>query len=186
MHFFQMLRHLLSGGVLSLLAVASTFAQTTPKARIDFLLLDGLELTVTGISEGGESRNSVWDGKQSLVCTFPSSAEWQTASVTVLPSQDGRVVILPMSERQPVASPVFILYEKIEASDDSLKNGDFKRINQEGVPIGWTLSSFAQDERNTASVTGKGIRVWHDSRYVQTLDLQADTPITFTFHYRAD
>ncbi len=186
MNFLQMLRHLLAGGVLSLLAAASTLAQATPNARIDFLLLDGLELTVTEISEGGASRNSVWDGKQSLVCTFPLSAEWQTASVTVLPSQDGRVVILPMSERQPVASPVFVLYEKIEASNNSVKNGDFKRVNQEGVPIIWNLSSFTQDERNTASVTGKGIRVWHDSRYVQTLDLQADTPITFTFHYRAD
>lgn len=184
------LGRLLRGAGLSLLAA---IASAAPVARIDFLLRDDVRLTVVEIGVGGEAKESTWNDTRSLVCTFPASSDWRTASVTLRPSRDGRVVLLPMGERQASASPMFIRYDKIEADDGSVKNGEFKHLDDKRIPLWWTLSSFTKSQEATATVLDTGardgsraIRVWHDSRFVQTLSLKADIPVTFTFRYRAD
>ena len=171
MHALPALRRALAGGVLSLLAAVSSLAQPAPNARIDLVLRDDVRLAVIEISAGGEARESAWNDTRSLVCTFPASTAWQTAAVTLRASRDGRVLLLPMSERQSAATPSFILYDTIEASDGSVKNGEFKHLDDTGVPLWWTLSSFAKTEGATASVLppatrdgGRAIRVWHGTR----------------------
>lgn len=196
MKTFPLLRFLPPAALLAA-TLPSALADDAPKARIDFLLRDGVEVEVAGIhGEGGEVNESSWSGSRTLVSTFPATRIWQGASITLLPRGDGRITVLPMGEHaeRKKKTPSFILYDSFRSSDDSLKNGSFESLDPKNDPAWWNHSDHQQLDpahkaeviASTAQDGARCIRVWHDSKYVQTIPVKAGVAVTITFQYRAE
>lgn len=180
-------------GFATISSVAS--ASEPVKARVDFLLRDGIQVEVADVTgNGGEVSEDSWSGSRTLVSTFPATRTWQSASITLLAQTDGQVTVLPMGEQDAMSgdAPVFILYDAFKASDDSLKNGSFESLDPHGDPGWWSRVDAgkldtAKKSEVLSSVFLDGtrcIRTWHDSKYAQTIRLKANVPVTITFSYR--
>jgi len=78
-----MKRILVSFALLLSSALAAPAAEEPVKARVDFLLRDGIEVEVLEISPGGEATEAAWGGSRTLVSLFPTAKTRQSASITL-------------------------------------------------------------------------------------------------------
>lgn len=183
--------------LLTLVVSALTSLQAAPNgimARLDILLRDDIEVKVLNISSGGKVTESAWGDSRTLVSLFPATTTWKSASLTIQSNQDGRVTLMPMSDKIKNEPPAFIRYDAMRSSDESLQNGNFESSGENGAPRWWSASDAEGEEPEArASVVEGGalegnrsIRVWHDSKYAQSISLQAGVPVTISFSYRAE
>lgn len=197
MKSFRLLNVILPVAILTATLPSVATAEDGPKARIDFLLRDDLKVDVTGVNgEGGEVNEASWSGTRTLVSTFPASRTWRGASITLLPRSDGRIVVIPMGEhsKQTKGVPSFILYDSFRSSDDSLKNGGFESLDSQNELIWWNHSDRenldpslkAEVVASRAHEGARCIRVWHDSKFVQSIPVKAGVSVTITFQYRLE
>lgn len=169
-------------------------ADSLPVARVDFLLRDDISVEILNVSEGGQAEEAAWGDSRTIVSKFPVTTTWESHSITLHPVTDGRVTVLLMGNDSKARPPVFIRYDAVSSSNDALGNGGFEKVDKHGVPVNWvSVNTPDLEQENKATVDSgkafegtKSIRVWHNSRYVQTLQLTAGEDVTFTFQCRIE
>lgn len=166
---------------------------------------DQVDLDIDNVSEGGKATPANWAGTdpaKHVIIEFPANAGWRQASITFIPHKTGRVTLSLLGNYSRVSSsakeltPVFIAYDDLKIEGATLKNPSFEASDANGKPDDWSINNSPEslppiDDRNRAKiVTGnavdgeKAVRVWHNSRVNQTLQVEAEKPVTITFSYR--
>lgn len=166
---------------------------------------DQVDLDIDSVSEGGKATPANWAGAdpaKHMIIEFPATAGWKEASFTFKPHKSGRVVIALLGSYYRVNSsskelyPILISYDDIKVEGATLKNPSFEDSDATGKPADWNLTDTENslppiDDRNRAMVvTGnavngeKALRVWHNSRATQSLQVEAEKPVTISFSYR--
>lgn len=166
---------------------------------------DQVDLDVENVSEGGKATPANWAGTdpaKHVIIEFPANAGWKQASITFIPHKTGRVTLSLLGNYYRVSSsakeliPVFIAYDDLKIEGATLKNPSFEASDATGKPDDWVINNSPEslppiDDRNRAKiVTGnavdgeKAVRVWHNSRVNQSLQVEAEKPVTITFSYR--
>lgn len=195
--------------VLTLVALTTLHAAPAVRtARVEIIgswSSDPVDLDVDNVSEGGKATGANWAGTdpaKHMIIEFPANAGWKQASITFIPHKTGRVALSLLGTYSRVSpsskelTPVFIAYDDFKVEGATIKNPSFEASDADGKPDDWTINNSTEglppiDDRNRAKiVTGnavdgeKALRVWHNSRANQTLQVEAEKPVTITFSYR--
>lgn len=162
---------------------------------IDFEVVD-----VSGGANEGEPRME--NGRKYYSIHLPATREWKEGSITVKPAQTGRIGITflgPYIVTNPDTKelkPILIDYDDISIDTAVIKNGGFEKSMPNGSLAYWEPGAIATsnpplDDTNRATVQkgdapeGKSfIRVWHNSRFIQSVFVEENVPFTLTFMYR--
>lgn len=184
-------------------ADASTKATTSLRCRID---LDGTEekirLERVAISKGGSTYDASWRGADApfyLCAEWPSSQNhWSQATITLIPSRTGKVILRLKSLSPRVmktAEPLWMLYDDVKGIGISLLGGDFESGTGD-TPNGWCfrITEAMPAERRPqwildpwSSRSGRRcVRVWHDGMIEQSLFVEEKKPFTLSFWHRAE
>jgi len=166
---------------------------------------DQVDLDVDSVSEGGKATPANWAGadpSKHMIIEFPANAGWKQASFSFKPHKSGRVIIALLgayyrvSQNSKELVPILIAYDDIKVEGATLKNPSFEVTDETGKPADWNITSNTDslppiDDHNRAMVlTGnavdgeKALRVWHNSRATQSLQVEAEKLVTVTFSYR--
>ncbi len=166
---------------------------------------DAVDLDVDSVSEGGKATGANWPGTdpaKHVIIEFPANAGWKQASFTFIPHKTGRVALSLLGAYVRISSeskeliPVLIAYDDFKIEGATLKNPSFETADATGNPENWRVNNSTEglppiDDRNRAKIlTGnvvdgeKALRVWHNSRVHQSLQVEAEKPVTITFSYR--
>lgn len=163
---------------------------------------DQVEIEVDVVSDGGKASAANWPGTdptKHMVVELSASTGWREASFTFHGKKSGRVILTLMGPYARISAHEKELYSTLVAYDDikvegaTIKNGDFEGADTAGIPTDWRLFDVPNSlppvtEKNRAGIvtrdSGKAARVWHNSRLSQTLQIEADKPVTVTLSYR--
>ncbi len=158
-----------------------------------------LEIVTT--SDGGRAD---WSGAQwqNITAHFPAGPDWRVGSITFRPQSSGRVSLnlsgpwVRLDAATRLLKVIRIDYDDVRASGALLLNGGFEDTFSTGEIRNWFLSGAANsnpavsDDNRASLVHGdaaegvKFVRVWHNSRFGQSIDVMAGAPVTITFSYR--
>lgn len=197
-------RHI-PAGILALISLFSSshksFAsEPGTEGRIDVIGAGSVEIDVGG--EGVKIERATWEGTQPekhAVVSFVASEEWRETSITITPSQSGKVLIFLMGPQPKPAistgelAPVRICYDKIEsdAGVDAINNGSFefgsenwKRVDLDSSTLPVNEDNAARVENGNAADGSNFASVWHNSRLSQPITVHAGEPVTIKFSYR--
>ncbi len=171
--------------------------------RVDLEGMGEVNLAVESV-EGGDAGNASWAGAKApktLSGAFPAGAAWKEGSITFVPSQTGKVLLFL---KGPFASipggsglkPVFADFDEVSASGAEIANGGFEKNSGGRRVSGWGTSDVptsnppVTEELRSSVAEGdakEGVwfaRVWHNSYFIQYLEVQKDVPVTLRFSFR--
>ncbi len=195
-------------GLILLLAtlVSLHAAPASRTARLEFSpSSDQVDIEIDTVSDGGKASAANWPGTdptKHMVVELPATTGWRQASITFHGNKSGRVILTLMgpyarvSPNEKDLHQIFIAYDDIKVDGAPLKNGDFEAAVDNGVPSDWRLFDAPTSmppitEKNRAGILTSGasegqkaVRVWHNSRLNQPLQIEAGKPVTVTFSYR--
>lgn len=193
-------------GLLLVTLVSLHAAPTSRTARLEFSpSADLVEIEIDAVSDGGKASAAHWPGTdptKHMVVELPATTGWRQATITLHGNKSGRVMFTLMgpyarvSPNEKDLHTIFIAYDDIKVDGAPIKNGDFEAAVDNGVPADWRLFDVPTSlppvtEKNRASVLTSGtsegqkaVRVWHNSRLSQPLQIEAGKPVTITLSYR--
>ncbi|EIP98548.1 Zn-dependent oxidoreductase, NADPH:quinone reductase [Opitutaceae bacterium TAV1] len=186
-------------------AAAAPVISQSARVEISGMGKDQIDLEIVSVSDGTKVAHQDWlkeNRTKGVIAHFPATGEWSQGSLTIKPAKDGRIsvtllgpyIIEDAATRK--ARVILIDYDNLQAEGATVKNGGFEKIGADGAPSWFHLSNLTKsnpplDTANTAAVKTGGaaegeryIRVWHNSRFGQQVQVTKDTPVTFTFSYR--
>lgn len=160
-----------------------------------------INLEIVSTSDGGRAD---WSGDnwQKVTAHFPAGPDWRSATLTFKPQNSGRLSLNLSGPWVRLDAPTRLLkvvridYDDVRVSGALLLNGGFEETFSTGEIRNWFTSHTANsnpavsDANRAALVHGnaaegvKFVRVWHNSRFGQSIDVMAGTPVTVTFSYR--
>lgn len=201
-----MRRWIILGGFLavSLMAVRASEEKC---ARLDVsgLMKTPIPIEIVAVSSGGEGAQAEWVGAnrdKMITARFPATTDWQQGSVTFKPAKSGTVVIqllapfVRVAEGAKALKVICVDYDAIRLDGAALRNGSFESVDAKGQPAYWSpneteTSNPPLDETNRGRVMSgeaaegsKFVRVWHNSRFMQIVTVEENTPVTVHFSYR--
>lgn len=206
MHDSLMRRWILSGGLLWI-GWGVVHAAEDRCARLDVsgLMKTPIPIEIVSVSEGGQGSQAEWVGAnrdKMITAQFPATTDWQQGSVTFKPAKSGAVVIqllapfVRVSEGTKTLKVIFVDYDAIHLDGAAIHNGSFESVDAKGQPNYWSpndteTSNTPLDETNRGRVMSgeaaegnKFVRVWHNSRFIQIITVEENTPVTVHFSYR--
>lgn len=203
--------HLIAGCLLLITHVAPSVARADAleqMARVDINsgMKDPVPFNVVKVSDGAKADPVTTNPGTPVYYSvhLPASSTWQEGSITIKPEASGLLYISflgPHIVSDPATkqlTPVFINYDDLKCNLPIVKNGGFEKLSADNIPAAWYLnntpgSNPPLDETNTAAtVSGDApegccyIRVWHNSRITQSVSVEENVPVTFTFQYRLE
>ena len=193
-------------GLLLATLVSLHAAPANRTARLEFSpSADQVEIEIDAVSDGGKASAAHWAGTdptQHMVVELPATTGWRQATITFHGKKSGRVMFTLMgpyarvSPNEKDLHQIFVAYDDIKVDGSPIKNGDFEATDENGVPSGWRLFDVPSSlppitEKNRGGVLTSGasegqkaVRVWHNSRLSQPLQIEAGKPVTITLSYR--
>lgn len=160
-----------------------------------------ISLEIVAVSAGGGADWPDGDWRK-IVSYFPATDEWASGSLTFKPRQDGRVGVdlcgpwVRLDAATRLLKVVRVDYDDVRVVGASLRNGGFEDVFSNGEIRHWyavnvSASNPPVSDENRARLVYDGapegaqfVRVWHNSRFGQTLEVTAGVPVTITFRYR--
>lgn len=193
--------------VLGLLITLTAQAASPNSGRIDLIGRQSADFEVTKQPEGGSASPAYWannNTEKNVTIEFSTSSNWQQKTFTILPKTSGRLLFLltgPHVVVNPATkelTPVFIHFDDFKVEGAILKNGSFEKTDRTENPADWNENSVSTsnppiDDKLRAGISHEGpqdgknfVRVWHNSRYIQAIDMEQGVPVTVSFWTRSE
>lgn len=197
---------LLGAALFSCLPILSAHSADNAMGSINLIGRQGADFEVTKAPDGGQAAASGGGGDTNVFVNFPITHAWKQFSFTITPKKSGRVLVLilgPYILATPdkgtrELTPVFVCYDDFKVEGAEFKNGGFEKIDKAHNPIYWDDNTVATSnppiDDNLRAALGDDnapegryyARVWHNSRYLQSLTIEQGTPVTITFYARLE
>lgn len=179
--------------------ISSSFAEDSkiPEfyARID-CYSKNVSIRAIKAPENGIFRNYSWGIKELRKCSLmgeyllPDTSTWTKGLFMFTPENDGMVTVRLMSNHsstkgRTIYNAHWIYYDDIKVIGAEFSNGGFEKLNDKGLPVGWSLScgrkNLVMSEEQPLS--GKMmIKAWHNCGVMVNIKVKKDIPVTIILH----
>ncbi len=124
--------------------------------------------------------------------TLPADS-WREFEYSFVPAADGTVDVQLMAQGHLSATggdyvPLWVYFDDVRVEGAEIVNGGFEQ-RQAGVPAGWANSDnggWLIVDAESAHSGECSVKVWHNGRWRQSLDVTAGTPVTIRAMVRAE
>lgn len=200
-------RRLLGALLLGVTLISLVQADDRMSARIDLSssAKEAVEFEVLELSPGARVS---WtdDTHQRCAVHIRATTAWQQGSITLKPKSSGRIALLfigPYVQADTATRgllPVFMHYDNVTVEPAAIYNGGFEKADATGAPAGWFPSNIVKKDSpplppeltssvKTSPEAAEGrnyLRAWHNSRFGQTISVQAGVPVKISFSFRSE
>lgn len=172
---------------LTMIAVVGAMAQTA-ECRID---ISGMGTPKVGMvfdrgSADVTGAKADWlkaDMDKRLMVSAPMTASWKEYTFTFTPKTSGAVDLMLMGNG--TGKRYWVWFDSLKVSGATLNNGSLEQLNGKGVPEGWATLKSPQVMTDGKAQDGKTyVKVTHDQRLMQRLNVEQGKPVTVSFFAR--
>ncbi len=122
------------------------------------------------------------------------SDEWREFEYSFVPDADGAVEMQLMGQGHMSATegdyiPLWVYFDDVSVEGAELANGGFEERDAAGRPAGWANSEqggFLVVDEGSAFSGECAVKVWHNGRFRQTIQVTAGAPVTIRAMVRAE
>ncbi|MEA3400043.1 MAG: right-handed parallel beta-helix repeat-containing protein [Armatimonadota bacterium] len=127
--------------------------------------------------------------------TEPLPADsWEEFEYSFVPQADGEVSVQLMAQGQLSATgdehiPLWVYFDHVRAEGAELQNGSFEQRDDAGRVVAWANSDnggWLVPDAESAFEGQCCVKVWHNGRFRQDLQVQAGVPVTIRAMVRAE
>ena len=180
----------------ALFATAVSCMAQQPQIRIDVNGLAGkIALAPVKSEQGFVVDNPGWmkENKECYLTVFGGKVDrnWTACEFSFTPDKDGKVILNLMGpwfkeKDAKENSPVWVAYDNLTVTGAEIKNTDFENIDNDGKFGDWNSNPENVLKDQSDAQSGKNyVKVWHNKRIWQTLEVKKGQTVTIKFFIKA-
>ena len=122
--------------------------------------------------------------------------EWREFEYAFTPQADGEVEVLLMAQGHLSATdneylPLWVYFDDVRVEGAEIVNGGFEDVDAAGAPAGWRnhgdyVGGWLIPDETSAREGRNSVKVWHNGRWTQRVQVSAGTPVTIRAMVRAE